>query len=578
MELKLKTQSAGVRTFAISDDSKLVCVADDSSAVLIYSLTTSQSPSGKTFSSCNLESKVKGITSTSVVRDFFSLGFKLSWLPHKSILAVAVPSSNGVTTIFYRKGGKSLHGSEGTAVWEEIFLTTSSASNLTHGNKDMNIASFSPNGRFLATADQSGDILLWEISDLDSTKDSIKSDSFTPFKKFSSYPTGSLFDIVWGQKDGDNYIMLLSGTGSAVVQNVIDTRNGRCLPTGTVVEVPKVITPKKVPLPYRSAENNAAKAAAIALEKEKEMEKEKEIEKEKEKVKEKEKEIEKMKEKEEERKREKESSLDAILGTTSSSSKPEKPSRLSKKMSAVIDNDEDDDLSYEGAPDNNIDDLDKENENENEISENEKLKRAIESADLAVANLLRPKDNKNGNSNGNGNKNNSTSNSGGMSDANMSSMLALIAKNKADVPTVQSPFQPSSTTYDEKRRRFLVWNSIGNITCSDLSMNNRIEIRFTDSNRNKPEAFNDSFGFTMASLSYEGAIFASDPEEDYEGSDPLNKLKGSTVFYHAFPGQAHMKGANEVRLTFLINHVCKIYYVCMYNREPNYYESHSCEV
>ena len=90
-----------------------------------------------------------------------------------------------------------------------------------------------------------------------------------------------------------------------------------------------------------------------------------------------------------------------------------------------------------------------------------------------------------------------------------------------------------------------MWNSIGNITCSDLGINNRIEIRFTSTDRNKPEAFNDNFGFTMAALSYEGAVFASDPEEDPE--DPLSKTRGSTVFYHAFSGQQHMRGANEVR-------------------------------
>jgi hypothetical protein len=51
----------------------------------------------------------------------------------------------------------------------------------------------------------------------------------------------------------------------------------------------------------------------------------------------------------------------------------------------------------------------------------------------------------------------------------------------------------------------------------------------------------------MASLSYEGAIFASDPEDDLEGDDPLSKTAGSTLYYHAFAGQQHMKGANEVR-------------------------------
>lgn len=82
----------------------------------------------------------------------------------------------------------------------------------------------------------------------------------------------------------------------------------------------------------------------------------------------------------------------------------------------------------------------------------------------------------------------------------------------------QTPFQPSSTTYDEKRRRYLVWNNIGSITCMEDHSNNRIEIRFTNVNgKNRNEAFPDNFNFTMAALSYEGAVFASDPEESEEG-------------------------------------------------------------
>ena len=123
---------------------------------------------------------------------------------------------------------------------------------------------------------------------------------------------------------------------------------------------------------------------------------------------------------------------------------------------------------------------------------------------------------------------------------------------------LQEPFQPSSTKFDEKRRRYLVWNKVGSIVLREETIENRIEIKFSNtagSNRN--ETFPDRTGFTMAALAYEGAVFASDPEpidEPVGGSrDPdLHKESpGSTIYYHAFPGQKQMAGANEsFRWTF----------------------------
>ena len=60
---------------------------------------------------------------------------------------------------------------------------------------------------------------------------------------------------------------------------------------------------------------------------------------------------------------------------------------------------------------------------------------------------------------------------------------------------------------------------------------------------NKNEAFPDRSSFTMAALSYEGAFFASDPDEDPSSS--TTHANGSTVFYHAFSGQRQMEGVNE---------------------------------
>ena len=501
--MKLKTQNAGVRTFAVTADSAFACIADDSSAILIYSLKSSESALGKTFTSSNLESRVVGITSTPLVRNFFEVGFKLSWLPHKNILAVAVPSPNGITTVFCRKGGIEEQSKESFPIWEEIFITTSTSSKLTHGEEHINIAVFSPNGRYLATADCKGVILIWDVLNLGSQEISLTSESFSPISIFSSSPVGPLYDVAWGQRDGDNYIMLTSPTASGIMKDVIDVVGGSDSPTGPLRPVKTKATNEHVV----ETPSSHGKTSAVS--------------------------------------RPPPSTVSFSADLTEepiSISKPitaKKPEtkRLQKGSRYSIDSDDDDNMLDDvevtdksrksKQPDRDRGDTMNDNDDDTEgespyyaMDGTSRGMRTDERSDMPMQ----------------------------MSEAQIASVAAVVTANARAVKINQRPaFQPSSTTFDEKKRRFLVWNSIGNITCSNLGINNRIEIRFTSSERNKPEAFNDNFGFTMASLSYEGAIFASDPEDDLEGDDPLSKSAGSTVYYHAFAGQQQMKGANEVR-------------------------------
>ena len=511
--MKLKTQNAGARTFAVTADSTFICIADDSSAILIYSLKSSESALGRIFTSSNLESRVVGITSTTQVRNFLEVGFKLSWLPHERILAVAVPSSSGVTTVFCRKGGKEEQFKGTFPIWEEIFITTSSSSRLTHGGEDINISVFSPNGRYLATADCKGVVLIWDVLNLGSQETSLTSDSFSPINIFSTSPAGALYDIVWGQREGDNYLMLVSPIASSVLKDVIDVLGGSNPPTGPllsvkakVTEYREVATPSsKVkapvvsrPIPLPSSDSSSAdlmeqsspapQPSAAKSSKTKRLQRGPQYSM--------------MSDEADE---DDNDMLEDI--------EPDEKSRSSKQLERnrdrgdeIIDNDDDDDTEGESPYDAQ--------------DRSGRGKRIDDRGDMPMP----------------------------MSEAQIAFIAARVTATARAEKSIQRPaFQPSSTSFDEKKRRFLVWNSIGNITCSDLGINNRIEIRFTSSDRNKPEAFNDNFGFTMASLSYEGAIFASDPEDDLEGDDPLSKTAGSTVYYHAFAGQQHMKGANEVR-------------------------------
>lgn len=107
---------------------------------------------------------------------------------------------------------------------------------------------------------------------------------------------------------------------------------------------------------------------------------------------------------------------------------------------------------------------------------------------------------------------------------------------------LQPPFQPSSTTYDDFQRRFLVWNDVGNITTREEGPSNRVEIRFYNVNGvNKQQTFADTAKYSLASMSFEGAVFATELGE----ADPTDPSPvGSTVYYRPFPNHKVMEGAN----------------------------------
>ena len=106
---------------------------------------------------------------------------------------------------------------------------------------------------------------------------------------------------------------------------------------------------------------------------------------------------------------------------------------------------------------------------------------------------------------------------------------------------IQSSFQPSSTLSDDYQRRYLVWNHVGNIITRDEGITSRIEIKFSNSaGKNKQETFSDTNKFSLASLAYEGAIFATELDPNSPEGTP-----GSSIYYHAFPGQKVLEGAND---------------------------------
>ncbi len=135
-------------------------------------------------------------------------------------------------------------------------------------------------------------------------------------------------------------------------------------------------------------------------------------------------------------------------------------------------------------------------------------------------------------------------------DSTLKEAMRMLAQAKGR--SLQEPFQPSSSKFDEKGRRYLVWNSVGSIVIADDNMSYRYDVRFTDASSGKAEQFESMEMYSRAAMSKEGAVFATDPieltEEEKFGLEDYEikrKTKGSTIYYRAFPNQRHLEGCNS---------------------------------
>lgn len=99
------------------------------------------------------------------------------------------------------------------------------------------------------------------------------------------------------------------------------------------------------------------------------------------------------------------------------------------------------------------------------------------------------------------------------------------ASRAPEIPP-QAAFSVSSTPLD-LARRFLCWNHIGSITIlhgdGELNLRNTIDINFTDSAYKRPISFTDNMNFIIGSLGEDGAIFASDLQEEDDDDDSIEE-------------------------------------------------------
>ncbi len=93
------------------------------------------------------------------------------------------------------------------------------------------------------------------------------------------------------------------------------------------------------------------------------------------------------------------------------------------------------------------------------------------------------------------------------------------------LPEPQHAFAPSATPLD-LTRRILCWNHIGVISLlrgDDALVRNMVNIEFTDVTLRRPMSFTDNMNFILGSLGDEGAIFATDlQDENADEEDDMN--------------------------------------------------------
>lgn len=550
VEHKISTASLGVRTFGLSADSEHIAIADVDGSVCVHSLTSSMDVDGThRMAKRDLETYNTSIITKDATRNPKETGCKISWFPlvsEKRMLAV--PSTKGSVVILSPAAKSVPEGEERR--WEESFLIASTEG-LTHGNSDLNMVEFSLNGQYLATADMQGTILVWAF-------DAKKPSNSHPVRKFSTSGT-ALHDLVWGRLATDNYLIATTANDWYQFADVVSSKVlPAAMPGAAAVRFSQAATQIATQsatqvsasdylaqmdvdtvTPAGTQEDDADAALLAAVEA-----------------------------------AEAQYALSQKVPKSPAKAEVAAPAatlkRLSKVNAAAAAKDDDDDLfeddssvaratiSIPTAPNTATTSVALEEGTTSIAAIKQKAGVSATSAKRLIDDEARDMgddDDVSDDDDEDIEDNMIVDDITGEAPMSLTEMMKLV-KGGVNLPALtarklQPAFQPSSTKFDEKRRRYLVWNNVGSIVLREETIENRIEIRFSNTaGGNRNESFADRTGFVMGALSYEGAIFASEPEPaelPVGAFDPelRKETPGSTIYYHAFPSQKHMAGVNE---------------------------------
>ena len=478
----VETNTKGVKTFALSHDNSLVCIVDLDGLVTIQVLGTTTGVYGPIYVKNDAVKRVSGLVPMDLLRAGDGDGNKVqvSWSPRGHV--VAVP------------GGKCIHfvhvsAAEGPVEghWKECFLTADPELDESHdADHDINMVAFSTCGMYLASADKSGAVVLWKV-------DAQSPENSKPVRKFRCAPSSPLRGMGWGLVAGDNYLTVMTTQAWARIEDVIPAAPAPVAPAAAVaVDATSTTAVAAAAAAAMDVVTDDGSTAAPAVEAVSEVDREG-------------------------------NSTAAIIEPETSKGTGGRLRKNDKAEDANADDDDEDGLFDDDVtlPVNGVD-----------------TTGGISVTAIKKGAMDLDEDDKEDDASYVDEAGQDDAHAPGLSEE---AVLRLVQEGRAALPT-HPPFQPGSTRRDEKGRRYLAWNSIGNITSREENDSNRIEIRFANTmSQNKQEGFPDTDGYTMASLAYEGAIFASDPEI-VEPDDPTPP-RGSVVHYHAFHG--FLGGANE---------------------------------
>jgi hypothetical protein len=511
-ETKISTADIGVATFAMSDDNSCLCYVDLNGRANFLK-------TDETFSSYTEEEGVGGLVSNDVIR---KMSCKIGSSVCGGMPTFAVPSKDGVCALYSRN---SANGS-----WQQVDAMECEAAAATHFGKSLNLASFSPSGQYLATADVEGVVVVWKVvvaaaaagSGSGSGNSSKMIESVEALQQYSNgADKEALVDLVW---TSEHSLLACSKSGFAVMADVVPA-------SATVAAAASSVEEASAPTAAATAEQPAAAVDADALnDSQGDMD------------------VEAIAVADE-------SIAQALLAqssgapATESGAAVEKPRRRLEKNAAAkqsADSDDEDGLFEDtvatastSSSKNNHAAADSQLSQDGAVNMESisdiKSRVVLDEDEQAALGMSQDADIA------------AEWRTGGPDLSAMSDRIKELENAKKDTfKTIQEPFQPSSTANDSKERRLMVWNDVGYIRLDEDvdSQENRIEVNFTNmGGRNKSFAFGDKLGFRIASLSNEGAFFATDIEEVDEDDANYKTPGGSKLFYHAFPG--HLNGANE---------------------------------
>mmetsp|Transcript_1873 Transcript_1873/g.2977 ORF Transcript_1873/g.2977 Transcript_1873/m.2977 type:complete len:1036 (-) Transcript_1873:74-3181(-) len=225
VETTISTHGHGVRGFTVDENGEYIAIVNLKGDLIVYRMVTEKGPLAKQYVGSNVVCLKSGVLPTVVCRDEKE-GFRLSFSNLRGSLQLAVPQCGNpmVLTRSYTKGPDGVP----TEVWndDQPLVSIPLDPIQSHGDAYAHLVAFSPNGRYLASCDTNGRVVVWDMLSREVMRalqcDSISGDS------------DRLMDVCWGPVTGDNYLMLLSSKGCARIEGIVKCSLGFDLPTGEV--------------------------------------------------------------------------------------------------------------------------------------------------------------------------------------------------------------------------------------------------------------------------------------------------------------------------------------------------------